>query len=402
MKTIAIRLKPGADLRRELRGICEERRIDAACVLACVGSLSKAAVRFADAPQAELLDGPYEIVSMEGTVSRHGCHFHVALSDAGGRVVGGHLKDGSRVHTTAEIVIGVLEEHVFERAPDAATGYDELVVRTAKASDGVATAAVESRDLSDVHEYNRHAWNRQVRDGNRWTLPVDAAEVERARGGKVDILLTPTKFVPAEWLGQLAGADVLCLASGGGQQGPLLAAAGANVTVLDASDAQLERDEQVAAREGLDLRTVRGDMRDLSAFADASFDLIVHPCSNAFVEEILPVWREAYRVLRDGGELLSGFTNPITYCFDWASVEAGQAQLRYELPYRTAEHLDQPFEARSVADGEPLEFSHTLDEQLGGQVAAGFAIVGFYTDKWGTGAFPDPYFDGFAATRARK
>jgi predicted DNA-binding protein with PD1-like motif len=129
MRTIALRLKPGADPRRELREICERRAIDAACVLSCVGSLRTAVVRFADAPEAESLDGPYEIVGMEGTVSRHGCHFHVALSDAQGQVVGGHLKDGSQVHTTAEIVLGVLDGVAFERELDPETGYDELVVR---------------------------------------------------------------------------------------------------------------------------------------------------------------------------------------------------------------------------------------------------------------------------------
>lgn len=136
MKTIAIRLKPGADPRDELRALCQERQIDAACVLTCVGSLATAAVRFADAPQAEMLDGPFEIVSMEGTVSRHGCHFHVALSDADGKVIGGHLKDGSQVHTTAEIVLGVLDGVAFEREPDADTGYDELVVRSRDDSPG--------------------------------------------------------------------------------------------------------------------------------------------------------------------------------------------------------------------------------------------------------------------------
>lgn len=129
MQTLAMRLKPGADPRRELRRLCEREAIEAACVVSCVGSLRKAAVRYADAPRAELLDGPFEIVSMEGTLSRHGCHFHVALSDADGCVVGGHLKDGSEVHTTAEIVLGVLDDVVFDRQPDADTGYEELVVR---------------------------------------------------------------------------------------------------------------------------------------------------------------------------------------------------------------------------------------------------------------------------------
>ncbi len=139
---------------------------------------------------------------------------------------------------------------------------------------GDETAA--HRQVADSHEYNRQAWNRQVEAGNRWTVGASPEEVDRARRGEVDILLTPQTFVPRDWFGELDGADVLCLASGGGQQGPILAAAGAHVTVFDATDAQLARDREVAKREGLTLRTVRGDMRDLSAFADASFDLIVH------------------------------------------------------------------------------------------------------------------------------
>ncbi len=108
--------------------------------------------------------------------------------------------------------------------------------------------------------------------------------------------------------------DILCLASGGGQQAPILAAAGANVTVFDNSPAQLRQDALVAQREGLPLRTVQGDMRDLSAFGDDSFDLIFHPVSNIFVPEVRPVWRECYRVVRPGGVLLMGTLNPIRIC----------------------------------------------------------------------------------------
>ena len=103
--------------------------------------------------------------------------------------------------------------------------------------------------------------------------------------------LTPTKSAPREWFPALQGIDLLCLAGGGGQQAPILAAAGAKVTSFDNSARQLERDQQVAQREGLTLRTVEGDMRDLSVFADGSFDLIVHPCSNMFVPEVQPVWQ---------------------------------------------------------------------------------------------------------------
>src|SRR5436305_3954131 len=149
----------------------------------------------------------------------------------------------------------------------------------------------------DVRSYNRHAWNLQVEKGNRWTVPVGPAVILAARQGDWQVVLTPTRPVPRGWFPPLAGLDVLCLASGGGQQAPVLAAAGASVTVLDNSPAQLSRDREVADREGLIVRTVQGDMADLSAFPDASFGLVFHPCSNGFVPDVRPVCREAFRVL---------------------------------------------------------------------------------------------------------
>ena len=100
----------------------------------------------------------------------------------------------------------------------------------------------------DIHEYNRKAWNREVAQGNPWTIPVTPQAVARARGGELTLMLTPSKPVPRDWFPPLSGCRVLCLASGGGQQGPLLAAAGASVTVFDASEAQLSRDREVAQR----------------------------------------------------------------------------------------------------------------------------------------------------------
>jgi len=91
------------------------------------------------------------------------------------------------------------------------------------------------------------------------------------------------------------------LASGGGQQVPILAAAGANVVSFDLSDAQLATDRMVAEREGLAIRFVRGDMADLSAFEDAGFDLIFHPASNVFVPDVCVVWRECFACCAPGG-----------------------------------------------------------------------------------------------------
>src|SRR5215207_6015772 len=166
----------------------------------------------------------------------------------------------------------------------------------------------------DVRDYNRRAWDRQVGLGNEWTRPVGPEVIEAARGGRWSVLLTEQKPVPREWFpAEMRGLEVLCLASGGGQQAPTLAAAGARVSVLDNSPAQLAQDRAVAAREGLDLQTFEGDMADLSRFGDESFDLVFHPVSNLFAADVRPVWREAFRVLRRGGLLLAGFLNPALF-----------------------------------------------------------------------------------------
>jgi 2-polyprenyl-3-methyl-5-hydroxy-6-metoxy-1,4-benzoquinol methylase len=111
----------------------------------------------------------------------------------------------------------------------------------------------------DVRAYNREAWDKLVESGDRWTVPVTTDEIQRAKKGEWQIVLTPTKPVPKSWFPDLHGASTLSLASGGGQQGPILAAAGAMVTVRDASPRQLKQDRTVAEREGLSLETVEGD-----------------------------------------------------------------------------------------------------------------------------------------------
>src|SRR5690606_22018192 len=174
----------------------------------------------------------------------------------------------------------------------------------------------------------------------------------------------------------LEGADVLCLASGGGQQGPILAAAGARVTVFDNSPAQLAQDRAVAQREGLDIRTVEGDMRDLSALEDGAFDLIFHPVSNAFAPEVRPVWREAYRVLRPGGVLLAGFANPAMYLFDFDKADnEGLREVKHRLPYSDVQSLSAEELEKVLQSGRPLEFSHSLEAQIGGQLEAGFVLT---------------------------
>jgi SAM-dependent methyltransferase len=256
----------------------------------------------------------------------------------------------------------------------------------------------------DIRAYNRQAWDQEVERGNPWTVPVSPATIAAARGGDWQIILTPNKPVPRAWFGDVAGADVLCLASGGGQQGPVLTAAGAHVTVLDNSPRQLAQDRLVAEREGLAIRTIEGDMADLSPFDDVAFDLIVHPVSNTFVPDVRPVWAQAYRVLRPGGSLLSGFCNPILYIFDQELLDQGELRVKHPLPYSDLTSLSREERERYLAAGWPLEFGHTLEDQIGGQIDAGFVIAGFYEDTVTEGE-DDPlsrYTPVFIATRAIK
>ncbi len=246
----------------------------------------------------------------------------------------------------------------------------------------------------DVREHNRIAWDALVEQGNEWTVPVSAEAIEAARQGRWEIVLTPTKPVPRTWL-EVVGRQVLCLASGGGQQAPILAAAGASVTVLDNSPKQLDRDAKMAERHGLPITTVLGDMANLEMFADDSFDLIVHPCSNCFVPDVLPVWREAFRVLRRGCCLIAGFANPAMYVFDLDLADrTGMLEVKHSLPFS-----DGPRGA-----SEPMEFSHSLELQIGGQIAAGFSIIGLYEDAHvgGDSNVLNKYLPTFIATRALK
>ncbi len=255
----------------------------------------------------------------------------------------------------------------------------------------------------DTIRYNADAWDQQVAQGNEWTKPVDAETIARAAKGDWSVVLIGYKPTPREWFPEsLEGVDLLGLASGGGQQCPIFAAAGANVTVFDNSPKQLERDAEVAAREGLSIRTEQGDMRDLSIFADSSFDLVFHPVSNVFAPEVRPVWRECFRVLRPGGTLLAGFMNPDFFIFDHDVLEAtGEYRVRFPVPYSDLEHLTADELAKRTGEGWPVEFGHTMADQVGGQLDAGFVITGFDEERFHL-EYAAKYIPAYYATRALK
>ena len=127
MRTDAIRLSPGQDLMKQLQAWAGDH--DAASVLSAVGSLNHANLRFANQPKPTRIDGPLEILSLSGTLSKHGAHLHLSVADGDGKMTGGHLKPGSEIYTTAEIVLGVYPDLVFDRELDETYGYKELLVR---------------------------------------------------------------------------------------------------------------------------------------------------------------------------------------------------------------------------------------------------------------------------------
>lgn len=254
----------------------------------------------------------------------------------------------------------------------------------------------------DILSYNRKAWNQEVENGNPWTIPVSAETIAAARNGDWHLVLTPTKPVPQDWYPEIKGRRVLCLASGGGQQGPVLAAAGAIVTVFDNSPRQLDQDRFVAERDNLEIDLQQGDMADLSRFPDSSFEWIFHPVSNLFVPDVHPVWREAFRVLKPGGVLLSGFINPVMYIFDLDLMdENNELEVRYAIPFSDIHSPDPEKREQFLARGWPVEFGHSLEDQIGGQLKAGFYITGFYED-----IYPETeiskFISTFIATRAVK
>ena len=255
--------------------------------------------------------------------------------------------------------------------------------------------------LIDPVQYNRQAWDKMAQAGDKYYRAMTPEQIQKARDGEWRIRITPTKPVPRSWLEPLSGRSVLCLAGGGGQQAPILAALGARVTVFDLSEQQLARDREIAAREGLEIETVSGDMTDLSCFEDNRFDLIVSPCATCFCPNVEPIWRESYRVVKPGGSLVVGFINPLYYLFDARKMDQGEFQVRHSIPYCD---FDLPEEEREALIGpeRPLEFGHGLDQLIGMQIEAGFSITGFYEDGWGANDKLSSLINLFIATRATK
>ena len=247
------------------------------------------------------------------------------------------------------------------------------------------------RDI-DYTKTNSEMIDRWVDEGWEWGKPVCHDVCEKARNGDWSVLLTPTKPVPKSWFPELKGASLLGLACGGGQQMPIFAISGAKCTVLDYSARQLESERTVAEREGYGINIVRADMTKTLPFEDGSFDVIFHPVSNCYIRDVRHVWNECFRVLKKGGRLLSGLDNGFNFLFS----ENDESRIVQSLPFDPIANEDQ----RKFIEAEDggFQFSHTVEEQIGGQLKAGFTLLDIYEDTNGAGFLHEHGVPTFWAT----
>ena len=220
----------------------------------------------------------------------------------------------------------------------------------------------------NIYEKVEKNINDLVENNVNWSACATPEEMQKAREGQLTLKFFD-KEIPADWLKDVKGKKVLCLAGAGGLQAPLLACAGAEVTVLDLSEKMLEKDRTVAEKEYLNIRIEKGNMCDLSRFPDGSFDIILNPSSLMYVPDVRPVFQECYRVLKMGGTFIMMAPSPVNYLCDFVDDEnGGYYKAVNRMPYCSSDH---------DIMGDWVEYGHTMEDYIGGQIACGFVINGY-------------------------
>ncbi|MBQ7612382.1 MAG: class I SAM-dependent methyltransferase [Spirochaetaceae bacterium] len=247
----------------------------------------------------------------------------------------------------------------------------------------------------NYQDINAKTIDRWIDEGWQWGKPISHETYLKALAGEWDVLLTPTKPVPHEWLGNLHDKKILGLACGGGQQMPIFAALGADCTVLDYSSRQIEMEHLVAQREQYTIRIIQADMTKPLPFDDGEFDIIFHPVSNCYVEDVRAIWKECYRVLKRGGYLLSGVDHYINHI-----VDENEKTIINSLPFNPLKNPEQMQQLQQSDSG--VQFSHSLEEQIQGQLDTGFRLLNLYEDTNGEGRLHDLHIPTFLAMRSVK
>ena len=247
----------------------------------------------------------------------------------------------------------------------------------------------------NYQDINAETIDRWIEEGWEWGKPVNHETYINAKNGKWNVLLTPVKSVPHEWFGEMKGKKLLGLASGGGQQIPIFSALGAECTVLDYSDRQLKSEEEVSKREGYQVEIIKADMTKPLPFDDESFDIIFHPVSNCYVEKVEPIFKECYRILKKGGILLCGLDTGINYI-----VDTKEEKIINSLPFNPLINENNRKQLKEEDAG--IQFSHSLTEQIGGQLKAGFILTDIEEDTNGEGRLHELNIPSFIMTRVVK
>lgn len=249
--------------------------------------------------------------------------------------------------------------------------------------------------MKSYPDINKETIDRWVEEGWEWGKPISHEDYIKAKNGEWKVFLTPTVAVPKDWFGDLKGKKILGLASGGGQQMPIFQALGADCTVLDYSSKQIESELKISERESYQIQAIEDDMTIRFPFEDESFDLVFHPVSNCYVEDVYHIFNEAYRVLKKGGLFLAGLNNEINYI-----VDQDEKEIVFKMPFNPLK--DEKARAYMEQEDGGMQFSYNMTEQIGGQLKAGFTLLDLYEDTNGFGRLHDLNIKSYIVTKAVK
>lgn len=255
--------------------------------------------------------------------------------------------------------------------------------------------------MSNYQDEIAEAWNNINECLTNKTTAISHEDFLKAKNGELKVSLAGVKCVPENWFPPLKDKNILALACGGGQQAPVFVAHGANVTVTDYSDKQLDTEKYVAERENYNINIVKADMSKTFPFVDNTFDLIFNPVSNCYIETIQNTWNECARVIKKSGILMMAFVKEEHFMFELDFQKEDFLISKHSLPFNPYRDLSEDSKKRYKEMNMPFAFSHTLTEQIGGLIDAGFEITNLYEDCDGHGLF-DKYMNSYVCVRAVK
>ena len=235
-------------------------------------------------------------------------------------------------------------------------------------------------EIFKYSKINQREWDKIAEAGCEWTKPISHEKLIENKNNHFKVYISPSIPIPRDWLpDNIKGKKILGLACGGGQQMPILAVNGADCTVFDISEKQLEQDKFVMERENINYNLVQGDMTERFPFDNESFDIIIQAFCNLYIQDMQFVWNECYRVLKKGGTMIATMDNGINCLFKNQSKEP--LIVENKLPLNSLEKINDLEGYNGYEKNQIYRFSHTLEDNIGGQLKAGFTLIDLYEDR---------------------